>query len=59
MVRAMCRRFPGAVDKLPEERAHFGGPPPTCLAATDLNAAADALFVAEVGRRRVTRRNAR
>jgi superfamily I DNA/RNA helicase len=53
VVRAMCRRFPGAVDKLPEERAHFAGPLPTCLPATDLVAAADVLFTGEVGRCRL------
>jgi hypothetical protein len=34
------------VDKLPEERAHFAGPPPTCL-LTDLDAAAETLFVGD------------
>jgi len=47
VVRVMCRRFPGAVDKLPEERAHFAGPPPTCLPVDHLDAAAAVLFVAE------------
>jgi hypothetical protein len=46
----MCRRFPGAVDKLPEERAHFAGPPPVCLATADLDAAAQLLFTGEVRR---------
>lgn len=50
VIRAMCRRFPGAVDKLPEERAHFAGPPPVCLATADLDAAAQLLFTGEVRR---------